>query len=160
MAERIQEFGGVSEEQLLFDRAVQLELGSNMKATIKCKVKELFEKPKGLAYRDSQIVSWNSLALKQARLTKCSVKDCFKAYTAKNGLKKHMAYNHIKQPDPSKTTKKGTVHDAEGYVNQQFDYACPVKDCFITYKARGRLRDHTIKAHKFTPSQVRQAGIL
>lgn len=156
----MQEFGGKSEDKLLFDRAVQLELGSNMKTSVKCRIKELFEKPAGLAHRESQIESWNSLAIKQAKYTWCVVKDCYLSYKAKNGLKKHMAFNHIKQPDPSKATKKVRVHDAEGYANQQFDYACPVKDCFITYQARGKLRTHTIKAHRFTPSQVRQAGLL
>ena len=160
MAERMEEFGGVSEDKLLFDRAVQIELGTIMKTFIKCKVQQLFEEPAGIAYRDAQVKSWNSIALAQAKLTKCSAKDCFKEYSAPNGLRKHTAYCHVKQPDPSKATKKVKVQDSEAYANQLHDHACPVRNCYITYKALGVLRDHVKKAHRFTPYQIRQAGLL
>ena len=160
MAERMEEFGGVSEDKLLFDRGVHLELGTIMKTFVKCKVQQLFEEPAGIAYRDAQVKSWNSIALAQAKLTKCSAKDCYKEYSALNGLRKHTAYCHVKQPDPSKATKKVKVQDSEAYANQQYDHACPVENCYMTYKALGVLRTHAIKAHKFSPYQVRQAGLL
>ena len=121
---------------------------------------ELFEDPVGIAHRESQIRSWDTIAKEEARLARCKVRDCNLDYTEKNGLNKHMAYNHKKQPDPSKSKKKVTVQDRKAYANQQFEFACVVKDCFITYREKGRLKTHLTKAHGYKSDKLRQLGLL
>ena len=160
MIERRDDFGGDSEEQILFNRAVQLELGRNMKVDIRCQVNNLFEDPVGIAHRESHIRQLETLFKEKAKLARCRVRNCNLDYAEKNGLNKHMAYNHIKQPDPSKSKTKVKVQDRKAYANQQFENKCVVEACFITYKEKWRLRTHLEHAHSYKPDQLRQLGLL
>ena len=80
MLQRQADFGGKVEHPLLFDRAVQLELGTSMRKLVKGKVQELFDRPEGKAYRESKVKTWTVLAKQAKSVIKCKEKDCYGEY--------------------------------------------------------------------------------